>query len=185
MARIRTVKPEFWGHAKTARVSRDARLLFLGLLNESDDFGRQLGSAKRIAGVVFPNDADVTGKKVSVWLAELEREGFVERYGVDGVDYVHIIGFQEHQKVAHPTASRLPPPPSRDTHEDFANGSREPPDSFTPYLGSGSRNMDLGSGSEDKASQDSRIEPNPGRLAEVVGELKKRTSLKAVSGEVQ
>ncbi len=140
MPRIRSLKPEFWGHPKTARVSRDARLLFLGLLTESDDEGRQLGSAKRIAGAVFPNDDDVAAKNVTVWLDELERARMVTRYSVDDVAYLLIDGFTEHQKVAHATPSRLPPPGdiplSESPPEILANNSGGTPESFSPDLGS-------------------------------------------------
>src|SRR5689334_20392246 len=111
MARIRTVKPEFWGHPKICRCSRDARLLFVGLLNESDDEGRQLASPRAIAGAVFPNDGDVTTKMVDRWLDELEAAGLVTRYDVDGVKYLVILGFNQHQKINRPSKSRLPRPP--------------------------------------------------------------------------
>jgi hypothetical protein len=146
VARIRTIKPEFWGSPKTAQVSRDARLLFLGLLNESDDEGRQLGSAKRIAGAVFPNDSDVSEKMVDGWLAELERVGSISRYSVSGVSYVLICGFVEHQKMSHPTPSRLPGL-SDASPEPRQNDSGAAPEVLVPDLGTGSRNLDLGTGS--------------------------------------
>jgi hypothetical protein len=149
MARIRTVKPEFWGAPKTARVSRDARLLFLGLLNESDDEGRQLGSAKRIAGVVFPNDSDVSEPQVDAWLTELERVHLIERYVVDRIAYVLICGFVEHQKISHPSPSRLPKP-SGVSPEALPKYSGSVPEVFLPDLGSGSRNLDLGSSAPPK-----------------------------------
>ena len=41
MARIRSVKPEFWTDRKLARcTSRDARLLYIALWNISDEHGR-------------------------------------------------------------------------------------------------------------------------------------------------
>jgi hypothetical protein len=123
MARIRTIKPEFWGHTKVSRISRDARLLFLGLLNESDDEGRLLGSPKRLAGVVFPHDDDVTAKKIDKWLDELESVCLILRYRVEGTGYILLPGFTEHQKVSHPTDSRLP------------NPSRTDPEPFFPDLG--------------------------------------------------
>lgn len=110
MARIRTIKPEFWGHTKVARVSRDARLLFLGLLNEADDDGKLLGSTKRLAGVVFPYDDDVTPKRITKWLDELESVCLILRYEVGGSPYILLPGFTDHQKISHPTASRLPNP---------------------------------------------------------------------------
>jgi len=39
MARIRTIKPEFWTDSKTGTLSGIATKLFLGLLNHCDDFG--------------------------------------------------------------------------------------------------------------------------------------------------
>lgn len=125
MSRIRTIKPEFWGHPKVARISRDARLLFLGLLNESDDQGRLLGSTKRIAGVVFPHDEDVTARKIDGWLAQLEAVCLIHRYEIEGTPYILLCGFEEHQKITHPTPSRLPSP------------SGTIPELFPPDLGTG------------------------------------------------
>src|SRR5947209_13798694 len=39
MARIRTVKPEFWTDSKTGTLSGIATKLFLGMLNHADDVG--------------------------------------------------------------------------------------------------------------------------------------------------
>lgn len=130
MSRIRTVKPEYWSHPKVTAVCRDARLLFLGLLNEADDEGRLRWSAKRIAGVVFPEDDDVDARQIDSWCASLEGVGLVARYEVDGAKLLQIVGFLDHQRVSHPTASRLPSitealdsPP-----ETLANVSRIAPD---------------------------------------------------------
>lgn len=152
MARIRTVKPEFWGHPKTSKVSRDARLLFLGLLNFADDEGRLLASPRAIAGYVFPNDFDVTVKDITDWMTELAQVGFVHLYVLDGVTYCLVRGFGEHQKVSHPTPSRLPPPPEEtaghEPQENLANGSGATPEVLRPDLGSGSRIKDLGGGGD-------------------------------------
>jgi hypothetical protein len=157
MARIRTVKPEFWGHPKVVSVSRDARLLFLGLLNEVDDFGRMRYSAKKVAGVVFPEDNDVTAKKVAQWVAELEEafagdvEGLVLRYEVAGAPLLAVLGFTEHQKVSHPTPSKLPEPP-----EVNARNSGAAPESFCPDLGTGNREQGTGNMSPPRATRAER-----------------------------
>ncbi len=44
MARIRTTKPEFWSSAQIIELSRDARLLFIGMWNFCDDNGRHKAS---------------------------------------------------------------------------------------------------------------------------------------------
>jgi len=118
MSRIRTVKPEFWEHPKVTRVSRDARLLFLGLLNEADDEGKLRFSAKKLAGVLFGSDEDVGAEQINAWTCELERERLVARYEAEGAPLLIVCGFTEHQKVSHPSPSRLPDPP-----DDFASAS--------------------------------------------------------------
>src|SRR5689334_9001838 len=108
MSRIRTVKPEFWQHPKTGAVSRDARLLFLGLLNEADDEGRMRYSPKRLAGVLFPFDEDVTSRELCLWVSELSQATLVELYTVDGADYLAVPGFTEHQRINRPSKSTFP-----------------------------------------------------------------------------
>jgi hypothetical protein len=56
MARIRTIKPSFWGSPTVAKLSRDARLLAVGLISMADDDGRFLCSTAAVNGYVFPND---------------------------------------------------------------------------------------------------------------------------------
>jgi hypothetical protein len=136
MARIRTVKPDYWGDPKTARLSLPARLLFIGLLTEADDEGRFLASGKKLAGSLFQNDDDVTPKKVLGWLCELETVGFVRRYTVEEVEYAHIPAFNDHQRISHPTPSRLP------------NPSGTSPETFRPDLEQGTGNREMEQGSE-------------------------------------
>lgn len=108
MARIRTIKPEFWSHEGLARCSRDARLLFIGLFNVVDDEGRARAAPVYIHGAVFPYDEDL---KITPLLDELERGGFIQRYESEEERFLFIRGFREHQKIDHPSASRLPEPP--------------------------------------------------------------------------
>lgn len=111
MARIRTVKPEFWGSPEVAAMCRDARLLVIGLISFSDDEGRFLANFAAIAGYVYPNDADITPRKLNGWLSEVVATGMVELYEVRGVRYGHFPSWGRHQVINKKTASRLPPPP--------------------------------------------------------------------------
>src|SRR5574337_880037 len=74
MARIRTIKPTFWGSRPVATLSRDARLLAIGLISFADDDGRFLAAPAAINGYVFPND-DLPTTKVRKWLEECTRSG--------------------------------------------------------------------------------------------------------------
>lgn len=109
MARIRTIKPSFWGDASVCRVSRESRLLMIGLISFADDQGRFLGSVTAIAGHVYPND-ELPPSKIRKWLTELEQMKLIHLYSIDGINYGCFLTWVKHQKISHPQASPLPPP---------------------------------------------------------------------------
>lgn len=125
MARIRTLKPEMPGHPTIAKLSRDARLLFVWLITDADDEGRFVAAAKRLAGQLYPLDDDVTATDVLIWLGELIDCGLVAMYEHDGATYGEIVGWADHQKISKPSPSRLPRRPS-------ANQPANPPGHTTP-----------------------------------------------------
>lgn len=113
MARIRSLKPELWQDEAVGDLSRDARLLFVGLITQADDEGRLVGAGRLIWSQVYPWD-DIDLGSFERWLEELAGAELVQRYeSNDGRQYLHLIGWKQHQKISHPTPSRLPKPPSR------------------------------------------------------------------------
>jgi hypothetical protein len=108
MARIRTIKPEFWSSEQIMECSRDARLLFVGLWNFADDAGRMAYSAKRIKAQVFPSD-DLTADDIHGLITELTRNGLTLLYAVDGKEYLAITGWHN-QVINRPQPSKTPPP---------------------------------------------------------------------------
>lgn len=109
MARIRTIKPSFWGSRPIARLSNDARLLVVGLISMADDDGRFLASPSAINGFIFPND-EIPPAKTRKWLAEITASGLVREYG-DDVRYGCFPTWHEHQVINRYTPSTLPAPP--------------------------------------------------------------------------
>ena len=109
--RIRTIKPEFWGSSDTSRLSRDARLLVVGLISMADDDGRFLASPNAIIGHVYPNDDNVSPAQVRKWLTEAsERCEPVHLYESDGVRYGVLPNWHKHQRINRYKASTLPAP---------------------------------------------------------------------------
>lgn len=117
MARIRSIKPEFWTDEKVVSLSPLARLLFIGMWNFADDFGRGEYSPLRMKMQILPADS----ADIAELLGEIRREGLVEVYTVESKDYFAIRGFAKHQKVDHRVASKHPAPPSS------TNSPRNPP----------------------------------------------------------
>lgn len=108
--RIRTIKPEIWQHEKIGRVTRDERLLFVGLLTMVDDEGRLREMPHAIRGHIFPYDR-VSDRQLEKWLGGLERARLIVRYGAGRERFASIRGFKRHQVINRPRESDLPPPP--------------------------------------------------------------------------
>lgn len=104
MARIRTIKPEFWTDEKIVQLPYEARLLFIGMWNFCDDEGYLWNEPERIRMQVLPNDdVDISGI-----IDLLSASGFIETYITDDDKrYIRIAHFSDHQKVDHPTKSKI------------------------------------------------------------------------------
>ncbi len=118
MARIRTIKPEFWSNERVMCCSRGSRLLFIGLWNFADDTGRLRDSAKSIRAQIFPGDDDVNSEIVRGMIDELSSNGLVNKYEVDGEGYLEITGWN-HQRIDRPHASKHPAPNSTNDRRPF------------------------------------------------------------------
>lgn len=106
----RPLKTAFWDDDKVCRLSRDARLTLAGLITKmADDEGRFLATPVAISGALFPHD-DLAPTRVKRWLSEIEGEGIVHVYRVNGGTYGQLNTWFKHQKPPHPSASTLPSP---------------------------------------------------------------------------
>lgn len=107
--RIRSLKPEMWQDEKIGRVTRDARLLFVGLITLADDEGRFRAPAPLVLGHIYPWDT-VSPRRLESWMRELEEVGLVVRYEVGGQRYGHLPGWAKHQVINRARPSMLPEP---------------------------------------------------------------------------
>lgn len=110
MARIRTLKPSFWGDAGVSDLSLSARLLLIGLISSADDEGRFMASHSAVAGYVFPHD-NIPQAKLRGWLDEIEGQGIIRFYSVNRREYGAFPNWKKHQRISHPQPSTLPAPP--------------------------------------------------------------------------
>src|SRR3546814_574158 len=117
-----------------SRVPRGVRWTFAGLWTYLDDEGRGRDDVRLIKAALYPLDDDVALSMLSDDLKQLEHIGCICRYEVDGRTYMHAPGWDDHQRVSHPTASKLPrcsrhdPPPFGNSQEDFV----KPPEPLRP-----------------------------------------------------
>lgn len=111
MARIRSIKPEFWTSEQVMNCSPTARLLFIGLWNFCDDAGNHVASAKTIKANVFPGD-DITSSSIQGLLDELSSNELIAYYSHENKDFLHVTGWH-HQKIDRPTVKHPPYKPQK------------------------------------------------------------------------
>nr|DAI60139.1 MAG TPA: replisome organizer [Caudoviricetes sp.] len=112
MARIRTIKPEFWRSPDVMGLSYFQRLLFIGLWNLADDHGRGNYDPSAIAADLFLTEYSLNPHgvltDVSCAFAEYEKRDMVTVYHVKKRDYFQIANWRSHQKPNRPTDSKIP-----------------------------------------------------------------------------
>jgi hypothetical protein len=159
MARIRSLKPEFFQDRKLARqLTRDERMLYAGLWGQADEWSRANGDVRAIKGQVFPYDDDISLDDIETMLKSLEAAGRVHRYDADGDPYLYLPKLEEHQRLEpSKVAPRYPAPPDADRAEKsapFPDESAQEPGQSAPVADSsapsyGSRSMEHGAGPRD------------------------------------
>lgn len=136
VARIRTIKPEFFTSLTIDRLSLTAQRTFVGLWTYCDDEGRGLDDARLVKAAIWPLRDKHTASKVERDLRELAKNDLIIRYTVRDTHLLQVRAWNEHQKINKPSKSKHPP------HTD---------DSATIHVGlpepsRGERNREQGTG---------------------------------------
>lgn len=114
MAKIRTLKGEFFRNVEVSSCGLIAKTLAAGLvLAVADDEGRFKSAPNYLLGEIFTHDA-VTPAEVQASLERLQAVGFVSLYSVHGVQLGAIVTWGDHQRVppSHFKKSKFNPPPN-------------------------------------------------------------------------
>lgn len=114
MARIRTIKPEFFTSEDIVELSAYARLLYIAVWCEADRAGRLVWKPKTLKLRYFPAD-DVAIQELC---DELIKAGLVKLYG-DGLAFIP--KFLDHQHVNPREAESTLPPPNQTSRDNDAS----------------------------------------------------------------
>jgi hypothetical protein len=129
MARIRTIKPEFWSSPSMAGADPWARLLFIAMWNWADDTGRGTANVKELAAFAFPHDDDPgapTAAELPSLLKEIRGRFDVVFYEVGGRRYYFVPSFDRHQRTERRAGSRHPAPEDGTDYDPCPPGLRIP-----------------------------------------------------------
>jgi len=134
MARIRTIKPEFWTSEQIVECSPIARLMFIGMWNFCDDGGNHPASYKTLKMEVFPGD-EISLSQIEQYTNELIKNNLIVRYsGGNEREYWHVTGW-DHQKIDRPN----PKHPEYEPHKivDHSTSNKRTIDDQSPQEGKG------------------------------------------------
>jgi len=106
MARIRTIKPEFWDDLKISKISRDSRLLYIGMWNFADDLGVIIGNSIWIKSKVFPYD-QIQIQQFDKWILELVQSGFISLFSHNGEEFYYLPNLTRHQVINRPNLDKV------------------------------------------------------------------------------
>lgn len=134
MARIRTVKPEFWDDEKMARLSLQSNLLFIGMWNFCDDTGVIRSGVSWIKSKVFPHREDLRVQDVTIWIQELENARLVVPFQFNDEGYYLIRTFSVHQRIDKPQPSKIPVSVLQSIFSEIPDCSENIPRTFLPVL---------------------------------------------------
>ncbi len=106
MARIRTIKPEFWLDEDLSELSCETHMFAAALLNHCDDEGYFKANPKLLHAQIFAlRDTDST---TTVLVQNLEKTGYLTVFtGTDGKKYGHVTNFNKHQTINKAKPSKI------------------------------------------------------------------------------
>jgi len=111
MARIRSVKPEICLSETMAQLPAELERTFVRLWTHCDDEGRCRDNPRLIKAAIYPLHDDIDHVRLDVELTNLADVGLIVRYALDGVRYLAVPSWREHQHPQRPQQSKIPPPP--------------------------------------------------------------------------
>jgi hypothetical protein len=106
MARIRTIKPEFWRHEELSELPEATHMLAAALLNYADDDGFFNANPRLVQAECCPlREPSVSVQDSLISLAHI---GYIQLgSGPDGKRYGRIPSFLEHQRINRATPSKI------------------------------------------------------------------------------
>ncbi|MGF7124054.1 hypothetical protein [Rhodococcus sp. BE178] len=110
MARIRTIKPEFFRSPSTAKASFAGRILYEAMWCWADDYGIGETNLYGLLGFAFCDEDQITVSELQSLLSEVANAYEVTFYEVEGRQYFAVPSWDEHQKTQRRAGRRNPTP---------------------------------------------------------------------------
>lgn len=107
MSRQRFIHPSIWTSEQVMGLSRDARLLFIGIFSTADDHGKRKASAISLKVEIYPADA-IAVSDITKWRDEIAAIGLIRVYADnEGTEILDIPSWIKYQKPKYTAPSRF------------------------------------------------------------------------------
>lgn len=106
----RMIDPAIWQSESMAGLTRDQRLLFIGLFSNADDQGRMRGNPNLIRSQVFPFDEDITTDDIRRDLQAIAKQDCIIIYEVEGKELIQLAHWWDYQSPQWAYPSKYEPP---------------------------------------------------------------------------
>lgn len=130
-----------WSNEEFAKLSPNAKLLYLGTITFADDDGRLKGNSAILRSQVFPLQPEITVEEVRKWLNEVVRVGLVTHYKSEDKYFIQHPNWTKYQLLRsdRKKESNLPPPDvnqvaTKRRHKEVSKKGREGIASSLEYL---------------------------------------------------
>lgn len=131
MARIRTIKPEFFTSPDTAKASIEARLFYIALWCWADDWGIGEANMNALLGFAFPEDDEKTRKEIQSLCKEVANTYGTLFYENNGRYFYAIPSWEDHQRTQRRAQRRNPTPDDPESQPDKRIHEKHEPSVFT------------------------------------------------------
>jgi hypothetical protein len=122
VARIRSIKPEFWSSPGIEELDPKWRLLFIAMWQWADDYGRGTAEPRELMGFAFPRDENMTVGEFRRGLGGIHRVFGVKFYHFSKRPYYAIPSWEKHQKIDKRAKASKYPDPDDGVEFDPENG---------------------------------------------------------------
>jgi len=110
MARIRTIKPQFFDDEKLSTITLHARYMYIGLWGQSDDYGVVKGNTRWLKTKIFPYDP-FSEDEVAEWLGQLQALDLIRPFERNHEKFYYMKNLLKHQVINRISEARNPEPP--------------------------------------------------------------------------
>ena len=95
----RMITGDICRNEKVASLPDAGRFLFIGIFSNADDDGRLKASPRFLKALIFPYDEDKTSEQVKQLRDQCAALGLIRLYIENGMDYLDLPGWHEHQLI--------------------------------------------------------------------------------------